>query len=98
MIYEYIAKVGGKYRIKPFTKTVELRKDHNEILAGNVSYINSDTLKINTTLVYEVGQGVSIGGFISNIVDFRLLELSITNQPVFKEAKIISRKELENDN
>lgn len=98
MKYEYIAKVGGKYRIKPFIKVVELRKDHNEILVGNVSYIDSNTLKINTPLVYEIGQGVSIGGFVSNVVDFRLLELSITNQPIFKEAKIISRKELEDDN
>ena len=97
MNYEYIAKSGGKYRIKPFIGYVELRKEHNEILVGNVSYIDSDTLRINTPLVYEVGQGVSIGGFISNTVNFRLIELSITNQPVFENARIISRK-VKNDN
>lgn len=98
MKYEYIAKSGGKYRIKPFTMSVELRKEHKEVLVGSVDYIDSDTLRINTPLVYEIGQGVSIGGFISNTVEFRLLELSITNQPVFKNAKIISRKEIEYDN
>lgn len=98
MIYEYVAKCGGRYRIKPFLEPVELRKDHNEVLVGSVSYVDSDTIRVNTPLVYDIGQGVSIGGFISNTVYFRLLELSITNQPVFKDAKIISRKELENDN
>lgn len=97
MDYEYVATGGGKFRIKPFTGYVDLRKDHKEILEGKVSYIDTNTLKIETSLKYEIGQSVSIGGFVSNVVNFKLLELSITDYPVFKEAQIISKKEVNYD-
>ena len=48
-------------------------------------------------LLYEVGQFVSIGGYPYGGRKFRLLELSITDNPVLDKAKIISRK-VKNDN
>lgn len=97
MLYEYVVTYGDKYKIDSFKGYKELRKDHNELLAGKVYYNSKSTLRIETTLFYDVGQCVSIGGYPIGGKKFRLLELSITNNPVLDKAKIISRKELEND-
>lgn len=97
MLYEYVATYGDKYRIDSFKGHRELRKDHLELLQGKVYYNSKNTLRIETTLLYEVGQFVSIGGYPYGGRKFRLLELSITDNPVLDEAEIISRK-VKNDN
>ena len=97
MLYEYVATYGDKYRIDGFTGHRELRKDHLELLQGKVYYNSKNTLRIETTLLYEVGQFVSIGGSPYGGRKFRVLELSITDNPVLDKAEIISRK-VKNDN
>ena len=97
MLYEYVATYGDKYRIDSFKGHRELRKDHLELLQGKVYYNGKNTLRIETALLYEVGQFVSIGGYPYGGRKFRLLELSITDNPVLDKAKIISRK-VKNDN
>ena len=64
MLYEYVATYGDKYRIDSFTGYRELRKDHLELLDGKVHYNSENSLRIETTLLYEVGQFVSIGGIL----------------------------------
>lgn len=98
MLYEYVVTYGHKYKIDSFKGFRELRKDHRDILAGKVYYNSKKTLRIETTILYDVGQCVSIGGYPYSGKKFRLLELSITNNPVLSEAKIISRKVLKDDN
>ena len=56
MLYEYVATYGDKYRIDSFKGYRELRKDHLELLSGKVYYNSENTLRIETTLLYEVGQ------------------------------------------
>ena len=97
MLYEYVATYGDKYRIGSFKGHRELRKDHLELLSGKVYYNSENTLRIETTLLYEVGLFVSIGGYSYGGRKFRLLELSITDNPVLDKAEIISRK-VKNDN
>ena len=58
MLYEYVATYGDKYRIDSFTGHRELRKDHLELLSGKVYYNSENSLIIETTLLYEVGQFV----------------------------------------
>lgn len=94
MEYEYIATIGHKYQIPSFKGHVELRKDHEEVLVGKVYYNSLKTLRIKTTLFYDVGQKVSIGGYPMRGKNFRLIELSITNYPNLDNAYIISRKEI----
>ena len=98
MLYEYVATYGDKYKIDSFTGYRELRKDHLELLSGKVYYNSENSLRIETTLSYDVGQKVSIGGYPIGGKKFRLIELSITNNPVLANAEIISRKEMNNDN
>lgn len=88
---KYYAKLGGQYRIDDFIDNVELRLDHNEILPGSITKIDGNTVLIDTPLNYKVGQGVSIGGFETGGKGFRLMELSITDYPVFADAKITRR-------
>ena len=93
MLYDYVATYGDKYRIDSFKG----HRDHLELLNGKVYYNSENSLRIETTLLYEVGQFVSIGGYPYGGRKFRLLELSITDNPVLDKAKIISRK-VKNDN
>ncbi|NCB81811.1 MAG: hypothetical protein EOM38_05295 [Bacilli bacterium] len=88
---KYYAKLGGQYRIDDFIDNVELRLDHNEILPGSIIKIDRNTVLIDTPLNYKVGQGVSLGGFETGGKGFRLMELSITDYPVFADAKITRR-------
>lgn len=88
---KYYAKLGGQYRIDDFIDNVELRLDHNEILPGVITKIDGNTVLIDTPLNYKLGQGVSIGGFETGGKGFRLMELSITDYPVFADAKITRR-------
>ena len=88
---KYYAKLGGKYRIDDFIDNVELRLDHTQILPGTVKKIDGNTVLIDTPLNYRIGQGVSIGGFETGGKGFRLMELSITDYPVFADAKITRR-------
>ena len=96
--YIYTASIGHKYQIPSFKGSYPLRLDHGQLLNGRVYYDSNKTLRIETTLFYEVGQKVSIGGYPMGGKMFRLLELSITDYPVLDNAYIISRKEIENDN
>lgn len=88
---KYLASLGNQYIIEDFTDKVELRLDHIDKLPFNsITKFDKDTVLIDTPLSYAVGQGVSIGGFETGGKYFRLLEVSITNYPVFEDAKIIS--------
>ena len=88
---KYYAKLGGQYRIDDLIDEVQLRLDHKEILPGTVKKIDGNTVLIDTPLNYKLGQGVSIGGFETGGKGFRLMELSITDYPVFADAKITRR-------
>ncbi len=88
---KYYAKLGGQYRINDLIDEVELRLDHNEILPGSITKIDGNTVLIDTPLNYRIGQGVSIGGFETGGKGFRLMEVSITDYPVFVDAKITRR-------
>ncbi|MCH4162619.1 MAG: hypothetical protein LKF39_06760 [Lactococcus raffinolactis] len=88
---KYYAKLGGQYRINDLIDNVELRLDHNEILPGNITKIDGNTVLIDTPLNYRIGQGVSIGGYETGGKGFRLMELSITDYPVFQDAVITRR-------
>ena len=88
---KYYAKLGGQYRIDDFIDEVELRLDHTQILPGIITKIDSNTVLIDTPLQYKLGQGVSIGGFETGGKGFRLIEVSITDYPVFADAKITRR-------
>lgn len=88
---KYYAKLGGQYRIDDLIDKVELRLDHNEILPGSITKIDGNTVLIDTPLQYKLGQGVSIGGFETGGKGFRLMEVSITDYPVFQDAMITRR-------
>ncbi|WP_054639831.1 hypothetical protein [Lactococcus fujiensis] len=89
----YLAKIEKKHFIQPFEDTIPLKLNHKEILPGEVSYIDQHTLKITTPLEYELGQGVSIGGFDIGKNKYNLNELSITDYPVFEEAMIYKKED-----
>ena len=88
---KYYAKLGGQYNIDDLIDKVELRLDHNEILPGSITKIDGNTVLIDTPLQYKLGQGVSIGGFETGGKGFRLIEVSITDYPVFHDAMITRR-------
>ena len=88
---KYYAKLGGQYRINDLIDEVELRLDHNEILPGVITKIDGNTVLIDTPLQYKLGQGVSIGGYETGGKGFRLMEVSITDYPVFVDAMITRR-------
>ncbi len=88
---KYYATLGGQYRIDDLIDEVELRLDHTQILPGIITKIDSNTVLINTPLQYRIGQGVSIGGYETGGKGFRLMEVSITDYPVFADAKITRR-------
>ena len=88
---KYYAKLGGQYRIDDFIDNVELRLDHNEILPGTITKIDGNTVLIDTPLNYKLGQGVSLGGYETGGKGYRLMEVSITDYPVFTDAKITRR-------
>ena len=88
---KYYAKLGGQYRIDDFIDEVELRLDHTQILPGKVTKIDGNTVLIDTPLNYRIGQGVSLGGYETGGKGFRLMEVSITDYPVFADAKITRR-------
>lgn len=97
-LYEYVATYGDKFKIDSFKESKELRLDHIDILQGKVYYNSKKTLRIETALLYEVGQKVSIGGYPIGGKKIRLLELSITDNPALDKAEIISRKVIKDDN
>ena len=88
---KYYAKLGGQYNIDDLIDEVELRLDHNEILPGTITKIDGNTVLIDTPLNYRIGQGVSLGGYETGGKGFRLMEVSITDYPVFADAKITRR-------
>ena len=88
---KYYVKLGGKYNIDDLIDEVELRLDHTQILPGTIKKIDGNTVLIDTPLQYKFGQGVSLGGFETGGKGFRLMELSITDYPVFADAKITRR-------
>ena len=88
---KYYAKLGGQYRIDDFIDEVELRLDHTQILPGAITKIDGNTVLIDTPLQYKLGQGVSLGGYETGGKGFRLIEVSITDYPVFQDAMITRR-------
>lgn len=93
--FKYIAFIGRKFRVNEFDDAVELRQDHRDVLQGEVRYLDPYHLTIETGLSYELGQGVSIGGYPQGGKNFLLDELSITNNPVILGAKIIEKEKIE---
>lgn len=93
--YIYVATVGRKYKVDSFEGSVQLRLDHKDILKGDVYYVSENKLIIETTLSYDVGQKVSIGGYPIGGKRFTLEELSITNNPVLEGAEIIEKEVIE---
>lgn len=96
-MYYYVATIGNKYKLEPFSEPKRLRLDHRKVLTGEVYYLDEKRLIILTTLSYDVGQTVSIGGYPIGGKYFQLEELSITDNPVLDNAKIIEREQI-NDN
>ena len=88
---KYYVKLGGKYNIDDLIDEVELRLDHTQILPGTIKKIDGNTVLIDTPLQYKLGQGVSLGGYETGAKGFRLMEVSITDYPVFADAKITRR-------
>ena len=88
---KYYAKLGGQYNIDDLIDEVELRLDHTQILPGVIKKIDGNTVLIDTPLNYKLGQGVSIGGYETGGKGFRLMEVSITDYPVFQDAMITRR-------
>lgn len=86
MIYKAI--LGNKYIINDFIDKVELRLDHEMVLPANIYKYDRNTVVIDTPLLFRVGQPVSIGGYKNGGKGFRMLELSITDYPVFDDAYI----------
>lgn len=90
---KYIAKLGGYFDVQPFSD-VPLKQEHKDNLPAIVTYKDYNTAYIYTDLEYEVGQKVSIGGFEIGNRKFKMIELSITDNPVFDEARIIEKVEI----
>ncbi|QPS71430.1 hypothetical protein [Lactococcus garvieae] len=89
MIYK--ATLGGKYSIDNFIDKVELRFDHELILPADVYKLDWNTVIVDTKLQFPVNQPVSMGGYPTGSIggkSFRLLEVSITNYPVFDNSMI----------
>ncbi len=86
MIYKAI--LGNKYIINDFIDKVELRLEHNIVLSADIYKYDRNTVIIDTPLLYQVKQGVSIGGYPEGGKNFRLLELSITDFPVLENSYI----------
>lgn len=86
MIYKAI--LGNKYIINDFIEKVELRLEHNIVLPATIYKYDRNTVIIDTPLLYQVKQGVSIGGYPEGGKNFRLLELSITDFPVLENSYI----------
>ena len=97
MLYEYVATYGDKYKIDSFKGHRELRKDHLELLNGKVYYNSENSLRIETTLLYEVGQFVSIGGYPYGGRKIKLLKVLINGKPILNKTKKILKKG-KNDN
>lgn len=91
---KYKAFIGYYYRLQKFEGTKELKTIHKAFLGGTVEYIDDYHIYIYTNLSYEVGQGVSIGGFPIGRRYFELLEISITNEPRIEGAQIIKKEVL----
>lgn len=86
MIYKAI--LGNKYIINDFIEKVELRLEHNIVLPADIYKYDRNTVIIDTPLLYQVKQGVSIGGYPEGGKNFRLLELSITDFPILENSYI----------
>lgn len=90
---KYIAKLGGYFNIQPFSE-IPLKLEHKDNLPAVVTYVDHNTAYIYTDLKYEVGQKVSIGGFEIGNRKFKMIELSITDYPVFADAQIIEKEDI----
>ena len=90
---KYTAKLGGYFNVQPFSD-VPLKLEHKENLPAIVTYKDYNTVYIYTDLEYDVGQKVSIGGFEIGNRKFKMIELSITDYPVFADAQIIEREDI----
>lgn len=91
---KYKATLGGKWWAYSNTGDIELRQDHLGMLPAIVKLIDHNTVEFETELDYEIGQKVSIGGYPTGKRDFNLLEVSITNHPVYENAQIIEKEQI----
>lgn len=90
---KYTVKLGDYWKIQPFSD-VPLKLEHKEDLPAIVTYCDSNTAYIYTDLDYQIGQKVSVGGFQISRKKFKLIELSITNFPVFETAQIVKKEDI----
>lgn len=90
---KYTVKLGYYWKIQPFSD-VPLKLEHRESLPAIVTYCDSNTAYIYTDLEYHIGQKVSVGGFPISGKKFKLVELSITDFPVFENAQIIEKEDI----
>lgn len=92
--FKYTAFIGYRFRLQAFEKTIKLKLAHSDFLGGEVGYIDDYNVYIYTNLSYNVGQGVSIGGYPLARRYFQLEEISITDFPKIEGAKIIKKEVL----
>lgn len=92
--FKYKAFIGYRYRLQKFDGIKDLKTIHRSFLGGKIEYIDDYHVNIYTDLSYEIGQGVSIGGFPIGNRYFELLEVSITDNPVIEGAQIIEKEKI----
>ncbi|MQW22005.1 MULTISPECIES: hypothetical protein [unclassified Lactococcus] len=92
---KYKATLGGKWWTYTDNESIDLRQDHLGVLPATVKLIDSDTVEFETELDYQIGQKVSIGGYPTGKRNFKIMEVSITNHPVYENAKIIEKEQID---
>lgn len=92
--FKYTAFIGYRFRLQTFKETIKLKLTHSDFLGGEVEYIDDYNVFIYTNLSYEVGQGVSVGGYPLARRYFQLEEVSITDYPKIEGAKITKKEVL----
>ena len=79
---KYTVKLGDYWRVQPFSD-VPLKLEHKENLPAIVTYCDSNTAYIYTDLEYNISGK-----------KFKLIELSITDFPVFETAQIVEKEDI----
>lgn len=90
--FKYTAFIGYRFRLQAFEENINLKLTHSDFLGGEVEYIDDYNVFIYTNLSYNVGQGVSIGGYPLVRRYFQLEEISITDSPRIEGAKITKKE------
>lgn len=94
---KYKATLVGKWWAYTDTGDIELRQDHLATLPAEVTLLDSNTVEFITELDYQVGQKVSIGGYQTGKRNFKIMEVSVTNNPVYENAQIIEKEQIDDN-